>query len=409
MVQFREFDLSEDEGGHIFASCGVAGVASFLTLEAVAAHLDTAWSACPLSRNRSKGEPENEDGGRMTPEGVQEVESMPVTGDAAPEAAWMTPAPRFTKILKRPEIAVIVVAIIEFAYFSIASPYFLSMQVWGTILVIAAELGIVAVIGTLLLIAGDFDLSQGSVLGMTAAMIPFCLGHGIGIWESIGVALAVCVLVGLGNGFLVVGLGLPSLIVTIGGLMFYRGIALHLSGSENVSIDASTARALRPFSATYNSISVSVLWFAGIALAAIVLLGRTAFGNWIFATGGNRSSAITSGIPTARVRTFLFVCSALAAGFCGLLYTARLTSIDGLSGSGVELEVILAIVVGGTALHGGSGGVIGTVVGVLVLAMAKMGLILVGVPGYWYQAGIGLFLILTVAGNEVVRTQLANR
>jgi ribose/xylose/arabinose/galactoside ABC-type transport system permease subunit len=105
----------------------------------------------------------------------------------------------------------------------------------------------------------------------------------------------------------------------------------------------------------------------------------------------------------------LFICSSLAAGFAGVLYTARLSSVDGLAGTSLELEVILAIVVGGTALHGGAGSVIGTIFGVLVLAMAKMGLILVGVPGYWYQAGIGLFLVVTVAGNETVRNRLAIR
>jgi ribose/xylose/arabinose/galactoside ABC-type transport system permease subunit len=137
-----------------------------------------------------------------------------------------------------------------------------------------------------------------------------------------------------------------------------------------------------------------------------VVLACTTFGNWIFATGGNRLSALSAGIRTRRVRTVLFVLSSMAAGFAGLLYTSRLTSIDGLSGTNTELEVILAIVVGGTALHGGSGGVIGTVIGVFVLAMAKMGLVLVNVPAYWYQAGIGLFLVLTVAMNEVVRSRL---
>lgn len=335
---------------------------------------------------------------------VADAAAPPAEADT--ETPWVHAHGKLYRIIRRPEVAVAIVAAAEFTYFSFASPYFLTTEIWGAILVIAAELGIIACVGTMLLIAGDFDLSVGSVLGLAAAMIPIFLRHQFGILGMILAVLGVCAAIGLLNAFLVVRLRLPSLIVTIGGLMFYRGLALDLTQGENVSISPSETRRLGFFNSTYHSIYVSAIWFVCIAIVAFVLLAHTTFGNWIFATGGNRLSALSAGIRTHRVRTVLFMLSSLAAGFSGLLYTSRLTSIDGLSGTNLELEVVLAIVVGGTALHGGSGGIIGTVIGVFVLAMAKMGLVLVNVPAYWYQAGIGLFLVLTVAMNEVVRTRL---
>jgi simple sugar transport system permease protein len=341
---------------------------------------------------------------------ITEATSRSATG-AKPDAhAARKPelSVRFRKLLRRPEAGVVPAAIAVFVFFSLKSSVFLTEIIWGTILTIAAELGIIAIFVGLLMIAGEFDLSVGSVLGLSAAMVPvLATNHGVPIWAAVALTLGMCVLIGLANAFLVVALGLPSLIVTIGGLMFYRGLTLYIThGGLEIPLSNNAVSSLNPFDATWRNINVSALWFFGLGIVAIVLLGGTQFGNWTFASGGNRAAALVSGVPVRRVKTMLFVTTSVAAGFAGILQVARLTSVDALRGQGYELQAILAVVIGGTALTGGAGGVIGTMLGVLILAMAEIGLVLIGVADYWYQTGVGLFLVLTVATNETLRRKL---
>jgi len=330
------------------------------------------------------------------------------TGDLPAVAADGSPWPlRFKLALRRPEIGVVPVSAVIFTIFALMVPNsFLTVPVWGAIESLVSELGITAVAVTLLMIAGEFDLTVGSVLGLAAVMVPVMNNHGVNIWLAVAITMLTCGVIGLVNGLLVARVGLPSLIVTIGGLMFYRGVDYVVVGGNNVTMNNSAVAALVPFNKTWGSYSVEGIWFIVFACCAIFLLGRTQLGNWIFASGGNRNAALASGVPVRRVKMGLYILSALAAGLEGILTVARLVGVDGTIGTNIELEAILAVVVGGTAIHGGKGGVVGTIFGVLVLSMAEIGLILVGVPAYWYQAGIGLFLVVTVLTNRTVIERL---
>lgn len=325
----------------------------------------------------------------------------------APVRGASTFSLRLRRLVRRPEVGVVPIAGIVFLVFSLMTSSFVTAPVWGDIESLTSELGIVAVAVTLLMIAGEFDLTVGSVLGLSTGMVVVLSNSGLNIWLAVVITMCACGLIGLVNAVLVTRVGLPSLIVTIGGLMFYRGIDYVVTGGNNVTLSSTAVASLSPFNKTFGFFSIEGFWFIGVAICATLVLSRTQLGNWIFAAGGNRASAVASGIPVRRVKGGLFVLSALAAGFEGVLQVARLTSVDGTAGTNVELEAILAVVVGGTALMGGTGGVIGTVFGVVILAMSQLGLVLVGVPAYWYQAGIGLFLVVTVAGNQSIIRRVA--
>jgi simple sugar transport system permease protein len=212
--------------------------------------------------------------------------------------------------------------------------------------------------------------------------------------------LAGAAAIGLLNGLLVVWLRIPSFIVTLGALMFWRGVVSVIT--QGFPIDVPASAVLEPFSHRFgNGLHASAFWFLGLALAFAFLLGRTPFGNWILASGGNERAARGLGVPVDRVRVTLFVLTAVTAGLVGVMQAGRFDSVDANRGEGLELEAIAAAVIGGARLNGGFGSVIGTALGCLMIGMIRNGLALAGVASYWYTAIIGLLVVLAVVVNQV--------
>lgn len=304
---------------------------------------------------------------------------------------------RWRRIIGRPETGAVGAAIVVFICFAATTDSFLTAGIWSSILSLASELGIVAAAGTLLMIAGEFDLSVGSIFGLAACLVPVLMNMGWPVYVAIIVTLLLMAAIGAGHGTLVTYVAVPSLIVTLGGLMFWRGLILQITGGFQV--DVNDPEALKVFSASWNQFYVSTLWFALIVLALSLLLLRTQYGNWIFATGGNAKAALAVGIPVRRVKIMLFALSSVLAGFAGIVQMARYSSVDALRGTGYELQVILAAVIGGAILTGGRGSIVGTAMGCLMLGMLQQGLILHNISANWYQAGVGLLLIVAVCVN----------
>ena len=249
------------------------------------------------------------------------------------------------------------------------------------------------------MIGGEFDLSVGSVLGLAALTVPLLILNGVGALPAILLGLGVAAVIGIINGLLVTYTMAPSLIVTLGGLMFYRGIVFALTGGFPVQVDTKTP-AFVLFSADWNGWNVSIAWLFGLAAVLSFILLRTPFGNWIFAVGGAPEAARKTGVPIRRVKIVLFVVTALLAALAGMIEMTRFASVDALRGQGTELTAIAAVVVGGTSLRGGSGSILGTVFGVLTFSMIQVGLQLALVPGYFYNALVGLVLIVAVLLNH---------
>jgi simple sugar transport system permease protein len=303
-------------------------------------------------------------------------------------------------VLGRPETGALVATLGVLIVFTVWAPYFLSVQSIASTLTLTAELGIVAMGVTLLMIAGEFDLSVGSVLGVSSVLVPWFGIHGLWLGLAIPAALLTAAGIGLVNGLVVVTTRIPSFIVTLGGLLWWRGVLFVVTQGFPLSVPTESAL-FQPFSGTLpNGINYSAFWLLGLFVLLTLLLERTGFGNWVLAAGGNERAARQMGVPVDGVRLRLFVLTATLAGLAGLIQVGRYNSVDSNRGSGLELEAIAAAVIGGSRLSGGYGSIVGTVLGCLMVGMIRNGLVLAGVASYWYQALIGLLIVAAVIVNQ---------
>jgi ribose/xylose/arabinose/galactoside ABC-type transport system permease subunit len=303
------------------------------------------------------------------------------------------------RVARQRETGIIAVGVILFAAFSLLSNgSFDSVENWGGITSAASELGIVTVGVALLMIAGEFDLSVGANFSFAAlVMATMVQDH-----YNAGAALVVCLAIGAGigllNGLVTVLLDIPSFITTLGTFFLWTGVTLIVTGGETVTILPPTPALLNVLGGVVSGqIRSELLWWLGLALVTGVVLQRTVTGNWFFAVGGKRLAAVEAGVPVMRTRVLAFVTCGILAAFAGAVQLGHLDSMSASFGTTYQLEAIAASVVGGTALMGGRGSMLGAVVGTLILAMLDSGLILSGVSPYWYEAVVGIILVLAVA------------
>ncbi|MFC8899675.1 ABC transporter permease [Streptomyces cinereoruber] len=294
-------------------------------------------------------------------------------------------------------VLLLVVVVASFAY-----PTFPTLDNARGVLVQASFLAIVALGMTLVIITGGIDLSVGSV---------FALGGVLAAWASqwglipaLLVPLAVCGAIGLLNGLLIARAGMAPFIVTLASLLGARGLLLALT-------DEGATTHLVPKGSAFAGLGQgSVLGFGYPILVALALFGagglllqRTSFGQTLFAVGGSNDAATLMGLPVARAKVTVYVLSGLLAGFAGALNAARLSSGVTIIGTGMELDAIAAVVIGGTLLVGGAGSVSGTLWGVLLLAVIQNLINQIGSLNSSYQSVVsGGFLILVVVAQRYV-------
>ncbi|WP_376791638.1 ABC transporter permease [Thermoflexus sp.] len=324
------------------------------------------------------------------------------------EARAQTPARRaraisLAELRRYPEVGALAGFLAVFLAFAIVAPYFLTLDSLAGIMTIAAELGLVAIGVTLLMIAGEFDLSVGSVLGVSAMAFALMAQAGIPHFVAFLAALGLAAAIGALNGWVVTRGRLPSFIVTLGSMMFWRGVLLAVTGGFPIAYEEKSLLMFALSGRLPGGFHASAIWFLVIALIATVVLTRTPFGNAVFAAGGNPQAARALGVEVARVKRIGFILTAVLAALAGIIQFSRFGSVDPLRGEGIELEAIAATVTGGTLLTGGYGSVVGTVLGALIVGMVRNGLVLAGAPAYWYRAFIGLVLVGAVIINLRIR------
>jgi len=314
--------------------------------------------------------------------------------------------------LTRPELAAIAGSILAFVFFAVVAgdSGFLTLGGAASYLEVAAQLGIVAVPVSLLMIAGEFDLSVGSMVGAAGMIIAISVTeYGWPLSVAVLVAFAVALAVGFLNGYLVIWTGLPSFIVTLAMLFALRGLTIGfsrlLTGRTQIGLsDEISGSPLRPlFAGTLGSFSVSILWWIGLAVLATWVLQRTVFGNWIFAAGGDPNAARNVGVPVNRVKIILFMCTALSAALLATIQVLDAGSADVLRGELLELQAIAASVIGGVLLTGGYGSVIGAVFGALIFGMVQQGIFFIGVSTDWFLVFVGVMLLIAVVFNNFIR------
>jgi simple sugar transport system permease protein len=319
-------------------------------------------------------------------------------------------------LLARPEIGAVIGAILVWIVFAVwAGGGFLTIEGTASYLDVAAQVGILGSAVALLMIAGEFDLSVGSMVGAAGMVIAIGIGEfGLPVWLSVLLAFAFALVIGFLNGYLVIRTRLPSFIVTLGTLFILRGLTIGvtriLTGRTQVGGfgDAVEADPISVFfTADLGPFPVSILWWIGLAVLATYILLRTPFGNWIFGSGGNAVAARNVGVPVARVKVLLFMATAASAALLATIQVLGVSSGDVLRGEQKEFEAIITAVIGGTLLSGGYGSAIGTVFGALTLGMTKNGLQFAGIGGDWYLAFLGALLLLAVIVNNYIRQRAA--
>ena len=303
------------------------------------------------------------------------------------------------RLMVRPELGPFVLLVVEIVVFWAINPSFLSPQNIANTLAFTVELGVIALAMTLLMTSGEFDLSVGSLFGFAPVLMWTLFNAGVTSLEvAFIVALLVAALIGLVNGVFVTRLRIPSFLVTLGMLLVARGTALFITdGFPQRTWNAEgqwLAEALAgDFYVGPFRIYMSLFWFAAAAIILGYLLTQTKAGNWIQASGGNADAARARGVNVSRTKICLFMLSSTMAALAGIISSIRTSAANPNSGTGYELEVIAMVVIGGTALTGGRGTIIGTVLGIFILRVMRNGIVLIGVPGLAYNIFIGMIIL----------------
>jgi simple sugar transport system permease protein len=306
------------------------------------------------------------------------------------------------KVVSQPEFGPFVLLAVEIAAFSLRSPAFLSPGNISNLLAFTPELGMITLGMTLLMTAGEFDLSVGSVFGF-APIIMWTLynTHIAPLEVGFVVAILFAVLVGLANGWFVTYLKIPSFLVTLGMLLVVRGIALYITDGfpqRTWTADSPLMKiVVGEFAIGDLYIYASLLWFILFAVILGYVLTESKAGNWIQAAGGNPDAARARGVRVTYTKIALFILTAVLSAYAGITSSIRVSAANPNSGTGYELEVIAMVVIGGTALTGGRGTIIGTVLGVLILRMMRNGIVLIGVPGLAYNIFVGGIILAMMA------------
>ncbi len=299
--------------------------------------------------------------------------------------------------------------------FSIAEPRFLSTLNLLNVMRQISITGLIALGMTFVILTGGIDLSVGSIValaGLVAAALSkgssgntLSLDDAVIVGWPVWVAAGAAVLVGLGAGLIqglaITRLNVPPFVVTLGGLSAFRGAALLYSGGGPISA----------FDAPYRywgqgrlaGIPVPVLIFLVCAIVCAIVLRGTRFGRHVYAVGGNAEAARLSGLRVRGITLAVYVIVGLFSGLAGFVLSSRLNSAEAVAGTGYELTVIASVVIGGTSLFGGVGGVAGTVVGAALIGVLLNGLVLLNVSPYIQQIIVGVIIVLAVAFDRLAK------
>lgn len=310
----------------------------------------------------------------------------------------------------------LIVLVILFIFFSIANPKFLEITTLTLLAKHVALYGILAVGMTFVIITGGIDLSVGSVVGFVGMICGGLIQQGLTIGGStlyfsvpvvILISLIIGGLIGCLNGVIISKLGVAAFIATLGTMYVFRGFANLRSGGATFSaLEGYKGLGNTGFKAIGSSIGiipVGAIIFLAFAVAGAILLKRTAFGWHVLAIGGNEKSARLSGIKADKVKIIVYIISGVCAAVVGLINTSQLAAAHPASGDGWEMNAIAATVLGGTSMAGGSGSIVGTIVGAFVIGVINDGMTMMGVSEFWQQVIKGIVIIAAVVIDQVQR------
>lgn len=308
--------------------------------------------------------------------------------------------------------ALIVIVVV----FSLMSPHYLSTSNFLTMASHVAIFGLLAIGMMMVILTGGIDLSVGSTLGL-CGVIAGALMQGVtikafgsvfypSVWVVVVMTCALGAFVGGVNGVLIAYFKVPAFVSTLGVLYVARGVALLLTNGLTFNdLGGQPELGNTGFNwlgfDRFFTVPIGVLVLVVVAIIAIVVLNKTAFGRWVYATGGNARAAELSGVPVKFTTVTVYMLSGVCAAIAGLVLSSQLTSAGPTAGTTYELTAIAAVVVGGAALTGGRGNVRGTLLGAFVIGFLSDGLVIIGVSSYWQTVFTGAVIVLAVLLNSI--------
>lgn len=308
---------------------------------------------------------------------------------------------RGMRLFKSWEALLLAVGIAIFLVNVWSSPYFLDPWNLSDATFNFTEKGLIAFALALVIVSGEIDLSVAAILALCSTLMGLAMSHGAGTLEIVAIGLAAGLVCGAVNGFLVSGLGLPSIVVTIGTMSLFRGIAFIILGDKAFTgYPADFAWFGQGY--VWWVISFELVLFVIAAIAFAVLLHATSFGRMVYAIGNNAVAAQFSGIRVERVKFILFLLSGLMSGVAAVCLTSRLGSTRPSIATGWELEAVTMAVLGGINILGGSGRIGGVVLAALIMGMVTFGFGLLNVPGIVMSIFVGLLLVLVIAIPKLI-------
>lgn len=302
------------------------------------------------------------------------------------------------------EALLVVLLLVAIVIGSSLSPYFFTGFNVSSLTRDLMEKAIMALTMTLIIITGEIDLSVASVLGLASVVLGATWQAGVPLWLGIILVLLLGAVAGLVNGLLVTRLGLPSLVVTLGTLGLYRGLAYVVLGDQAVSNFPAAFTNFGFGSVPGTLIPWPFVVFALLALLFIGVLHLSWIGRQIYAIGNNKEAARFAGIRVARVKLLLFVVSGLLAALAGVIFTARFSSARPDNALGFELDVVTIVLLGGVNIFGGKGTLLGVILSLFIIGAVRNSLGLVSISGDIQNIVVGVLLIFSVLGPNVVQS-----
>ncbi|MEO5807037.1 ABC transporter permease [Devosia sp.] len=330
---------------------------------------------------------------------------MSTIESATPQVQDAAPArPRWQTMIIRPETMTLILLIIGFCGASLLSPYFLDVNYILRSFTLSAEFAMVALVLTMVIIAGEIDLSPAANMALSACLFAWAQQSGIPMPIAIVIGLASGLLMGLINAIMVIRLQIPSIIVTIGTLTLYRGLAQVIAGDKSIRvpewfIGINTVLVF--------GIPMPVLIFVVLAIVLGVVLGGTIYGRQIYQVGTNEIAANHAGIRSKQIKFVLFLAMGLVSAVAGLMTASRLGSVRYDLGLGGELQMVLMAMLGGTYIFGGRGSILGTFLAAWLLVIVATGMTVANVLPAVQLVVLGVLLIVSIITTNLIysRTQ----
>lgn len=307
----------------------------------------------------------------------------------------------------KPWFSAILPLVVLFVAMSIVKPdTFLTTSNIMNILRQSSTYAIMAVGMTFAIITGGIDLSQGSLLAVVAIVVGMIIRDTNSIFLAVIAGLAIGALIGTLNGTVIAYLEMPPFIMTLGTMRALRGVALLLTKGTPIDIKLEAFRYMGTES--FLGIPIPAYMFVLVALAAQFILSKTSTGRYIFALGSNVEAAKISGVKIIwnRIKAYMF--SGICVAIASILYISRLGSAQPIAGEGYEMEAVAATVIGGTSIVGGEGSALGSIIGAVVVALIRNGMVLLQISTYWQSIVIGLVIVVSVS-IDIIRKRIEAR